>query len=293
MIDIPNATTYVIWILGALSLIGNSIVIVIFLFSNIKRIEFCLVFMISVLVCINALSHMIKNFTSDDLTLCNIQASLMVFSELGISIISLNLMIHIYLGIKSDQDAYLFETQKTKSIVISVMSGIIIPIIIVIIGYLLDIYNFPKDDKLYWCWLNEEYKNYIVIGYAFIWTTIFINLFIATKIKRKLNSIENEEEKKNVQKYVGKLIIFPIISAITWFPSTFSRIYQVVNEPSFNKYYSPYSYLISAIFILGQGSLYSLLCLKVTDISKFFKKYCSKFFCSCRKSRDNSLLYVA
>ena len=281
-------TQFFIWIFGSLSLIGNSIIIVIFLRANIKRIEFFLIFQISVLVCLNALSYMIKNFTSDNFTLCKIQASLILFSELGISITSSIMMIQIYLGINSDQDSYLFEKEKTKKIIIYVISGILPPLIIAIIGYNLNLYN-KTDNSIPWCWINENEDIWIVLVFCVIWITIFLNFIIATRINQKFKEIENEEEKSNVKKYVGKLIFFPIIAALTWLPCTFSRLYETFNKTSFDQNYSNYSYVISSVFILGQGCFYALLSLKELEISEFFRNCCFKFCCN-KKSQDSYII---
>lgn len=280
---------------GCLSLLGNFFVIfVYFFYKQLRCFAFELVIYLTIACMFNNLSYLIHyrpsiNFTETQMTLCYVQAFMMVWFETSQIIWTTLIAISLYVNVvKFDETDSNSNCMKR---VIFLLVGFAFPLSFSIIGITMGYFG-PGSN---YCWINsiDNSIGAIIYGnviYLLVWILIITNVTITIIVIRHLNKLyNNEEEKELISRYIYKLIKYPIIQVICLIPATINRIIYVFLKETF----FPIQ-VISMCFLASQGLLYAIAYGYNTQVREILRKSLKKTFkcCTClRKKNKNKLKF--
>jgi hypothetical protein len=261
--------------LGIISLISCTISILTYIiFKSIRSFIMEIILYLTISSFFQTLSYIIyfpNNESKSEDKLCQLQGSTMLFSGLSQFAWTCLLSFSIFQSVinlknfsKKDQNSNL----KTIRF-IYIFIGFGIPLIITLIGLILDIYGKAG----FWCFINSEYYNennnndnidkekdnkykiFYIFFFSLLWFCILFNLTLYSRvilfIKR---SFEGEfEGRRNSTEYTRPLISYSLIQILWLTPATVNRIYQAFDNPSNNAFD-----FVQSLFDVSQGFIYSL-----------------------------------
>lgn len=261
-------------VLGTISCTACSITIIIFFIrKDIRTFAFELILYLSIACLGSTISYLIIYINDDDdiiginMPICLGQAFSMLLFESSQILFATLISYYIYKEIKPYKSRDDISTFTRRIIYLSIGFGI--PLTVCIIALSLDLLG-PSGK---YCWINTinpslGAKIYELLDHFFIWCLIATNFIIAIKVKR-LSLSENDSE------FVKTLIVYPIISMISWLPATINRIllFFDVKIAAFSVIYIILNHLEGIAYIFA--SSYNSKKFKNT-ILKLCKKKCYK-----------------
>lgn len=293
--------------LASLSILFSVFLISVYIiYKKFRNPSFELVVYLSITVIITNLSYIINYMKIVDdppevsSKICNAQAILMTTGEIGNFITTTVISYSIYRNIvilnkaKRTSD-YIHDQIKSSSNsillrIFTITFGIIIPFVISIIFFFIDIYG----KSYHWCWLGNKglYSDYPqptnikyvetvgIVYYSCLWFIHSLNIVFMFMTIYELK--KNSDEAEYVNNFIMRLIQFPLISIFLVFPQTLSKFIITQNHDNNIILQS-----ISVCFLTLQGIIYTLSYGFNKNVRRKFYELVVFIFC-CTKPRRES-----
>lgn len=262
--------------LGCVGLCGSIFVITSFLlFPHLRSFNKGLITCLAVADAMSAVGDIMSlgYYASPPLpfTYCNIQATLIQYSEMASFIWSLIIACYLYTSAVKN-----WPNSKTKSLLpLFLVLGFAIPLIpVIVIQVEKAIGNSTNGPDITWCWIRGEYPAFRLGFYygpmALIW---IINVILYILIVRKAFDADSSA----FSKVVMRLSLFVLAAVIANFPALINRIQNVISprHPVFALF------LLHAIFNPLQGFCNAIVYSSSAPLRSAYVQLFRKFLCFC------------
>jgi hypothetical protein len=270
-------------VLGSISCVCSLVLVLKFILNKeVRSYAFELVVCLSIASFFNSFSYLfnyIDTVEEEEHTncACLVQSFIMIWFEA--SQIIWATIISIY-TLNAFSDYYKEEVISPIRRSLTLFIGFIIPLSTPTIGYLTN--NLGVAGR--WCWIRMAELNYtfILSYFSVVWFMILITITTFFMIKCRNTNIK-EDDRQAAKEFRNRLLLFPLISFICWFPCTIERLDLDLPERV-----TDWFDIIQLMLVHFQGILYALIILydsNTFSLIKLFKK-CTSIF----KTRESKPL---
>jgi hypothetical protein len=248
---------YIVYICAGISILNCFTILSIYLYKKSLRswaMELVAYLMFSAMM--NSLSFTLLYVKDDDITginmtMCNLQAFLMMWFEFSMFLWASIIGISIYKNVINHKLNRPEWRQRTLYLCI----GYFVPFIAALTAYSFDTFGVAGK----WCWINTYNPTtsvyiFCIVIYITYWVLIIANLVLTFMVSRKLSSMSvNRAEKDVIRRLVFKILRYPVIQFICLLPPTINKIIDATSGG-----HNFILWVVHIIFIALQGFFYSI-----------------------------------
>jgi hypothetical protein len=279
---------YLEYTLCSLSILSCLIILIVYFYKkNLCSWAMELVAYLTFSVMMNSVAYLLLYIDNDNIeinmTLCNLQAFLMIWFEFSVFLWASIIGISIYKNVINHK----LNRPEWRRRSLYLCIGYFLPFIVALTAYFYD--TFGKAGK--WCWINtynpiQSVFVFSVVIYATYWLLILGNLVLTFIVSRQLSRLSvNDEEKIIIRKLVFKILRYPCIQLLCMLPPTLNHIIDRVTGS-----HNYVLYVVYILFVSSQGLFYSIAYGYNMPVLIAIGDLCNKVFC-CKEPPEEEENY--